>query len=63
MHLKLSREDIYNSRSMDQLEVKRKYLLDTLFYSSDLSNYERFEIHHLLMLIDYRKESISECFA
>ncbi|WP_134702123.1 hypothetical protein [Ammoniphilus sp. YIM 78166] len=61
MHLKLSKEDIFTSYSVDQLEVKRKYLLDTLFYTTNLSNVERFEIHHLLMLIDYQKESIQEC--
>ncbi|RXT09089.1 hypothetical protein [Ammoniphilus sp. CFH 90114] len=61
MHLKLSKEDIFNSLSVDQLEVKRKYLLDTLFYSGNLSNYDRFEIHHLLLLIDYQKETILEC--
>lgn len=59
MYLKLTKEDILSSYSSGQLEIKRKYLLDTLFYRFDLQKAERSEINYLLDLIKLRIQEIS----
>ncbi|HJV46917.1 MAG TPA: hypothetical protein VJ824_14460 [Bacillota bacterium] len=56
MYLKLTKEDILSSYNTYQLEVKKKYLLDLLFHSSNLPNLDRMDIHDLLQLIQSRLE-------
>jgi hypothetical protein len=60
MYLKLTKEDILNSYNTFQLDIKKKYLLDLLFYTQNLSNVDRMEINDLLLLIQNRKDYLQE---
>lgn len=60
MHVKLTKEDILKCYNSYQLEVKKKYLLDLLFFTPALSNNDRIKINDLLLLVKDRLEYVRE---
>lgn len=60
MQIKLTKEDILKCYNSYQLEVKRKYLLDLLFFTPALSSHDRIKINDLLLLVKDRYEYFRE---
>ncbi|GIM44702.1 hypothetical protein DNHGIG_02510 [Collibacillus ludicampi] len=60
MYIKVTRQDIFNSFMISQLQGKKQDLLDMLAFSPDLAESEIAEINQLISLIDYRMEDINE---
>lgn len=56
----ISREEIFESYSIGQLDEKKQQLMDTLNESDSLSDFEKIEINNLISLINHRIQLMNE---